>query len=152
MKKLYIFLFTVVSILMLTVFVSAVDINVVADDQRQFASVEDAYYLPSYISPSCVKLTHDGTSVEYENAQGQNVSLPSGTVLDLRPFKQVTPAGNEAYVLNLRVNGKYRMLVFYFASDLPSVHIQTSVGESYLTANNAKDKEVFITVIMVLFV
>lgn len=148
MKKICFAFFVLLTIIILALSISAADIYVVANDQREFKTEDGDFYLPSYVSPGSVKIAHDGTkSIEYENLQGQRINLPSGTVLDLTPFKNVTPSGQEAYILNLRVNGKSNMLIFHFASELPSVHIETTLGESYITKNNAKDEQAFVTVV-----
>lgn len=148
MKKILTLIFALLTLSLLALAVGASDVYVLADDQRELQSENDTFYLPSYILPSNVRLAHDGTkTIEYENADGQTVALASGTVVDLTPFKSVTPAGQEAYILNLRVNGKSNMLIFHFASNLPSVFVETTLGKDYIAANNAKDEQAFVTVI-----
>ena len=148
MKKIIVFSVIVLSVLMFTFTVGAATLSVEADDGRIFEAQDTSFNLPSYVSPSNVKLVHNGTkAITYKNAQGAMVDLPSGTRLDLTPFKTTTPAGQEFYMLTVYVNGSANYFVFNFANNLPSVHVTTSIGEQTLTSTNGKDKEAHITII-----
>ena len=148
MKKLFVFLTLVIVVLTLSVVVSAADISVEAKDGRIFEADGTSFCLPSYVSPSQVKLIHDGTkTITYKDAQGEVVDLPSGTVVDLTPFKTTTPTGQEFYMVTAYSNGSTSFLVFNFADNLPSVHVETSIGEQALTSTNGKDTAAFITIV-----
>ena len=148
MKKIIIFAVLVLSILLLTLTVGAAAVSVEADDGRVFEAQDTSFNLPSYVSPDNVKLIHNGTKIiTYKNAQGAIVDLPSGTRVDLTPFKTTTPAGQEFYMLTVYANGSANYMIFNFASNLPSVHITTSIGEQALTSTNGKDKAAHITII-----
>lgn len=148
MKKIIVFTFLVLSLFILTVAVGAAEVSVEADDGRIFEAQDTSFNLPSYISPSSVKLVHSGTkTVTYKNAQGTTVDLPTGTRVDLTPFKTTTPTGQEFYMLTVYSNGSANYLVFNFADNLPSVHVKTSIGERTLTSTNGKDEAAHITII-----
>ncbi|MBO5262175.1 MAG: CotH kinase family protein [Clostridia bacterium] len=148
MKKVFVLFALIFSIMALTLAVGAADVAVEADDQRIFNAEGESFYLPSYVSPSSVKLVHDGTKkITYKNAEGEVASLPSGTVLDLTPFKTTVPSGQEFYMLTTYTNGSAKILVFNFANNLPSIHIETTLGRDTITANNSKDTMTKITII-----
>ena len=56
MKIIVVFIAVVFSVALLSIAVSAADVSVEADDQRIFNAEESSFYLPSYVSPSAVKL------------------------------------------------------------------------------------------------
>lgn len=148
MKKIFILFALAFSIMLLTFAVSAADVSVEASDNRVFAAEGDSFYLPSYVSPSNVKIVHDGTKrITYKNAQGEVVPLPSGTVLDLTPFKTTVPSGQEFYMLTTYTNGSACILVFNFANNLPSIHIETTLGRDNIAKNNSKDTMTKITIV-----
>ena len=119
MKKIYILIFALLAMLMLTVAISAADVSVVASDGRVFEAEDTSFYLPSYISPSSVKLSHDGTkTITYQNASGERVTLNSGDAVDLTPFKVKSPSGQISYTLKTYVNGSLRTLYFYLADSI----------------------------------
>lgn len=148
MKKLFLLAAISISILMLALGVCATGVSVEAGDGRVFEATDTSFYLPSYISPSSVKLVHDGTKlVTYKDAQGVTVELSSGTFVDLTPYKTVTPTGQEFYMLTVYENGSASYLIFNFANNLPSIHVETSIGERTLTSTNGKDEASFVTII-----
>ena len=148
MKRIYVLISLIFTLFMLTVAVGAADVAVEAGDGRTFEAADNSFCLPSYVSPNRVKLTHDGTkAIKYQDASGQSVDLPSGTVLDLTPFKNTLPSGQDAYPLRLTVNGSSKLVVFYFANNLPSVHVSTSIGVDTLTSTNAKDEVSKVTIV-----
>lgn len=148
MKKIFVLLFIVLASMLFAFSTLAADVAVEASDSRVFEAVDTTFYLPSYVSPSSVKLVYDGTkTVEYVSYEGKRVQLNSGDVIDLTPFLDVAPSGQKMYILSLYVNGRSKTLFFAFANNLPSVHITTTLGRDYIAKNNAKDTETSVTVI-----
>ena len=148
MKKILMIASFILLSVFLAVAVGAADLSVEASDERIFDADGTKFYLPSYVSPSSVKLVHDGTkAVKYMSPDKTWVNLNSGDVLDLTPFLQETPAGQKTYVLTVNVGGSSKKLYFYFADSLPSVHVTTTLGRDYIAANNAKDTETSVTII-----
>lgn len=148
MKRLLILISLAFAIMILTLAVGAADVSVEASDQRIFEAENTSFYLPSYVSPSSVKLVHDGTkTITYKNALGNVVSLPSGAVIDLTPFKTVTPAGQTFYTLTTYTNGSANILVFNFADNLPSIHVETTLGRDTIVSTNGKDTLTKITIV-----
>lgn len=147
MKKLYLILSLMFVLLLFTMAVGASDVSVEAEDSRVFEVENGAFNLPSYVSPSNVKFTfEDGLNVKYVDENGGQVSITSGTVIDLTPFKQTVPTGQEYYIVKFYVNSNSRSYVFNFGS-LPSVHVETSIGKDTLVSTNGKDVETKATVI-----
>ncbi len=148
MKRLLVLVSIAFAIMLLTVAVSAADVSVEADDQRVFEAQDASFYLPSYVSPSSVKLVHNGTkTITYKNASGEIVSLPSGTVIDLTPFKTVTATGQTFYTLTTYTNGSSSILIFNFADNLPSIHVETTLGRDTIVSTNGKDTLTKITIV-----
>jgi len=148
MKRLLVLMSIVFATMMLCVAVSAADVSVEAGDKRVFEAEDSSFYLPSYVSPACVKLVHDGTkTITYTNADGEIVNLPSGTVIDLTPFKTVVPTGQTFYTLTTYTNGASSVLVFNFADNLPSIHVETTLGRDTIAATNGKDTLTKITIV-----
>ena len=148
MKKIFLLAFAMLAVLILTVAVNAADVSVVASDGRVFEAEDTSFYLPSYISPSSVKLSYSGTkTITYQNSRGEKIALNSGDIVDLTPFKLKSPSGQISYSLKTYVNGNLKTLYFYLADNLPSVHVTTTIGKDTLTSQNAKDEAVQITII-----
>lgn len=148
MKKIVVFLSIVFSVVLLTVAVSAADMSVVAGDNRVFDAKDNSFYLPSYVKPNEVKIIHDASgTMTYKNAKGQIVDLPSGTVVDLTPFKTIAPNGQISYMLSVYDNGYLEFFVFNFANNLPSVHVDTTLGRDTIVKNNGKDTLTKVTIV-----
>ena len=149
MKKIIVVISVIFAILLLTLAVGAAEVTVEAPDKRQFEATSYNFYLPSYISPSSVKLVHNSSkTLTYVTANGTREPLPSGTVVDLTPFKVTAPSGQEMYMLNVIVNGmSTKTFYFSFANNLPSVHVETSIGWETLVSTNGKDTASGVTVI-----
>ena len=148
MKKIVIFIAVVFSVALLSIAVSAADVSVEADDQRIFNAEESSFYLPSYVSPSAVKLVHNGSkTIEYKDKDGNWVNLTSGAVVDLTPFKIVAPTGQCVYKLTTRINYSTQTLSFNFADNLPSIHVETTLGRDVIASTNGKDTLTKITII-----
>ena len=148
MKKLLIILSVIFATMMLTIVVGAADVSVEASDARIFEAEDTSFFLPSYVSPSSVKLVHNGTKkITYINENGNTVDLPSGTVIDLTPFKTVTSTGQTFYTLKTYTNNSSRILVFNFADNLPSIHVETTLGRDTIASTNGKDTLTKITIV-----
>lgn len=148
MKKIFILLSLTFAVMLFTLAVGAADVSVEASDQRVFEAENESFYLPSYVSPSNVKLVHDGTkNITYQRATGEVVALPSGTVIDLTPFKTVVPSGQTFYTLTIYVNNSSRILIFNFADNLPSIHVETTLGAETIASTNGKDTLTKITIV-----
>ena len=149
MKKLFMLAVAIVfSALLFSFAVSAADISVQGSDQRVFEAEGSNFYLPSYISPKSVKIVHDGTkNITYKAENGETIALQNGAIIDLTPFKTALPSGQVFYVLTTYVNGSTKSIVFNFADNLPSIHIETTLGRDTITKNNGKDTLTQITII-----
>lgn len=149
MKRIYSLFFVVFAVLLFTFAIAAAEVTVESSDKRQFEAIEDKFYLPSYVSPNSVKLVHDGSkTLTYVTKSGAKEPLPSGTVVDLTPFKISSPTGQEMYNLKVIVNGmSTKNYYFSFANNLPSVHVETSMGWEQLVSTNGKDVASSVTVI-----
>lgn len=148
MKKIFIIFFIVFVTMMLTIVVGAADVAVEASDGRIFEAEDTSFCLPSYVSPNRVKLVHNGTKkITYVNESGNMVDLPSGTIIDLTPFKTVAPTGQTSYTLTTYTNNSSRILVFNFADNLPSIHVETTLGRDTITSTNGKDTLTKITIV-----
>ena len=68
MKKIYVSFFIIITIFVLCLSASAAAVWVEADDGREFSTETKEFYLPSYISPSSVRLVYDGGfDIDYKN-------------------------------------------------------------------------------------
>lgn len=149
MKRIYFILSLLCLIVLMALAVGAADVTVEADDLRQFEASGSIFYLPSYISPSKVRLVHDGTKeISYTAPSGEQVLIQSGDNVDLTPFKATEEDGKTVYTLKILVNNENtRRLTFYFANNLPSVHVETSMGWEALVSTNGKDTSSQVTII-----
>ena len=116
MKKIIIIVAAILATVFLAVGVSAADLSVEASDGRIFEIDGTKFNLPSYVSPSGVKLVYDeANSVRYMSTEKSWVDFNSGDVLDLTPFLQETPSGQKTYVLTVNIDGSSKKLYFSFA-------------------------------------
>lgn len=145
MKKLYVLIFAVALMIILCAFASASGIYAESADGRTFESDSgNNLFLPSYFNPREIKLTFNSDILYYLDKSGNEVYLPSGSILDITPF-ETEIEGN--FVVNLVIGNSRFNLKIYIASDLPSVHIETSAGIDKIIDENGKDTAVKITVI-----
>lgn len=149
MKKTVFILLTLVFMMILAFTVSAADISVEANDGRIFESAENEnnFYLPSYISPSAVKLVFSGSKTITYTRNNEIVTVKSGDTVDLTPYMTDLGEGNCIYLLKLKVNGSTKSFGFRFANNLPSVHIDTSIGRDNLLSTNGKDEQAKATIV-----
>ncbi len=139
--------FAIVTVLF-AISISASDFAVEASDERIFEPDGTKFYLPSYVSPSSVKLViNNSNDIKFYSVNGSWEQLENGDVLDLTPFRETSASGQDMYVLKLNVNGSSKTMFFAFADNLPSVHVSTTLGRDYIAANNAKDTESSVTII-----
>ncbi len=119
-KLLFITVFTVMLLAILTVVTSATSIY--DENGNKYTFVESAFFLPSHINPSKVTVEENGTKKQ----------------IDLTSTKTKDDKGNEVYYYTS--NG--RKYPVYFASNLPSVYVTTYKSiESILSDKKVRDKD-----------
>ncbi|MBR2444868.1 MAG: CotH kinase family protein [Clostridia bacterium] len=140
MKKLYFFLMMIITVLSLTAVISATGISIEANDTVTIESNDGyIYYVPSFVSPNSVKLNVP-SNIKYQK-DGAYVALENGTTLDLTGYEAQDENCVKCYKLTVFDLGAERQLTFYFASSLPSMHVETSRDAENMIEYNGKDKE-----------
>ncbi|MBO5312582.1 MAG: CotH kinase family protein [Clostridia bacterium] len=148
MKKLCLAVAVIALMLLMALATYATDISVVAPDGREFTPKNNAFYLPSYLSPQGVKIAYEnGSSVAYTDKDENTAVLSSGDVLDITYGKDVYNDGKTVYRIHMTVDGSFKVYSFYFADNLPSVHIETELGINSIVSSNGKDVSTKATII-----
>ncbi len=146
MKRIYFLIFTIVLVFTLGVLVGAEGLEVKDSNGNLYNATDYTFYLPSHIDPQRVRFSVTGDyEITIDGEKNSKILILNDTVLDLTPYKKVK--GDETfYSLKIELDGNPIDIVFRFASSLPSVYIDTSIGANSIIDNTKKDEEAKITI------
>ncbi len=138
MKKIYFALLFVLALFIGALSINAYDIAVQDENGNVYNHDNYQFYLPSHISPTEVELLVDSdTTFSYLN-NGEFISITSGQKIDVTPFNIGTDEVPN-YMMQMKINDLDGFLLFRFASSLPSVYVETSVGSQNIIEYEYKD-------------
>ncbi|MBQ7907493.1 MAG: CotH kinase family protein [Clostridia bacterium] len=148
MKKLYFALMLTLALLALTIVVGAKDISIEANETIIIeANDQNTYFMPSFVSPTCVKLLVEaGSSIKYMK-DGVLAPIEDSLTIDLTGYETTDKNGEKCYIYSVYELGIETPLTFYFANSLPSVHITTTKGADNIIQYNGKDDEAEIFIV-----
>ena len=146
MKKLYFALLFVFALFIGALSANAYDIAVQDDNGNVYCHDNYQFYLPSHISPNEVELIlASDTTLSYVDVNGDFVSVLSGQMIDVTPFNIASGAA-DVYMVQIKINDLDGYVLFRFASNLPSVYVETSVGSKVIIENEYKDTDAKTTI------